>query len=288
LKQALADFDAVLKLDPTSFEARLRRAETYRRLGQVEQANSDLAQLTKTKPSRPDEFLKRGLALEAEGHPDAAIADATKTIEQDKILAPAGYILRSTAYVRKDDLQAALKDINQAIELDPKNAEAFQYRFVVNNRLKRFPEALADTQKAIELSPTNPVFQLNRAYALAQTGDYGGARQAMDEAEKLGQKSAWFYNNLAWLLSTADDDKVRDGTKAEEAIKEALELLPNDPAILDTRAAVCAELGQFEEAVKWEKKYLGTKSLTAEQRKNGEARLNRYQQRQPYREAPGG
>jgi hypothetical protein len=70
-------------------------------------------------------------------------------------------------------------------------------------------------------------------------------------------------------------------------MKEALKLLPNDPRLLDTQAAVCAELGRFEDAVKWEKRCLAAKGLTAEQRKNGEARLNLYQKRQPYRQAPG-
>jgi hypothetical protein len=49
-----------------------------------------------------------------------------------------------------------------------------------------------------------------------------------------------------------------------------------------------AELGRFEEAVKWQKRYLGLKSLTTAQRKNGQDRLSLYQQRQAYRQKPGG
>ena len=64
--------------------------------------------------------------------------------------------------------------------------------------------------------------------------------------------------------------------------------MPNEPRIWDTQAAVCAELGRFEEAVKWQKRYLGLKSLTTEQRKNGQERLSLYQQRQAYRQKPGG
>ena len=83
------------------------------------------------------------------------------------------------------------------------------------------------------------------------------------------------------------DDKIRDGAKAAEAIKEAIELMPNEGRIWDTQAAVCAEQGQFDEAVKWEKRYLGLKLLTSEQRKDAQRRLEFYQKRQPYRQGPG-
>ncbi|MEO5717252.1 MAG: hypothetical protein ABIR29_01620, partial [Chthoniobacterales bacterium] len=106
-------------------------------------------------------------------------------------------------------------------------------------------------------------------------------------AEEYGQKSAWFYNNLAWLLSTAADGKVRNGPRADEAMKEALELMPNEPSLLDTEAAVCAELGRYEEAVQWETRFLASKSLTSEQRKRGEQRLRLYHGGQPYRQLPG-
>ena len=156
------------------------------------------------------------------------------------------------------------------------------------NRLKRFPEALEDTRKAIQLAPKNSGYRLNYAYYLSRAGDYEGARRELNQIEETADKSAWYYNNLAWLLATADDDKIRNGPEAEEAMKEALRLWPNEPRLWDTQAAVCAELSRFEEAIKWEKRYLAAKKLTAEQRKNGLERLNLYQKRQPYRQPPGG
>ena len=89
------------------------------------------------------------------------------------------------------------------------------------------PKAAADAKKAVDLMPGNSVLRLNYAYALARVGDYTGAQRELDAAQEHGQKSAWFYNNLAWLLATANDDKVRDGHRAEEAMKEALEMMPN-------------------------------------------------------------
>jgi hypothetical protein len=56
--------------------------------------------------------------------------------------------------------------------------------------------------------------------------------------------------------------------------------------VWDTQAAVSAELGHFEEAVKWQQRYLAAKKLTAEQRKKGRERLDFYQKRKAYRQQP--
>ena len=156
------------------------------------------------------------------------------------------------------------------------------------NRLKQFPQAIEDIKKAIQLAPKNSGYRLNYAYFLSRAGDYEGARRELDEIEQTADKSAWYYNNLAWLLATADDDKIRNGSQADEAVKEALRLLPDEPRLWDTQAAVCAELGHFEKAVEWEQRYLATKKLTAEQRKNGVERLNLYMKQKAYRQPPGG
>lgn len=208
-------------------------------------------------------------------------------MELDPKFAPSALMLTTMARSKKGDQEAALIDANRRVELDPTSAHALLARANVKSRLKRQDEALEDSRKAVELAPTDPIYHLNYAYFLSRSGDYAGARREMDEAARLGSRSAAFYNNLAWILATADDDKIRDGVKAEEAINEAMELLPNQGNILDTKAAVCAELGRFEEAVKWQKRYLSLKTLTSEQRKNGQHRLELYQKHQPFRQTPG-
>jgi tetratricopeptide (TPR) repeat protein len=285
--KALPDFDAALKVDPASFEARLRRADTYKQLGQPEKARADFKQLASSKPDRPDAYFKRAIALEGDGQFDAAIADAAKAMELEPKLAWGSLLIMASAKLKKGELDGALGDASRAIDLDGTSTAALQIRAGVKHRLKRFDEALEDCRKAMELAPADPTHRLNYAYALSRVGDYAGAKRELEEAERAGTRSAWFYNNLAWLLSTADDDKIRDGAKAEEAIKEAIELMPKEGRIWDTQAAVCAERGRFEEAVKWQKRYLTLKTLTSEQRKDGQRRLEFYQKRQPYRQGPG-
>jgi len=53
--------------------------------------------------------------------------------------------------------------------------------------------------------------------------------------------------------------------------------------MLDTLAAACAEMGDFDKAVEWQDK-ANRLFVNADDRKKGEDRLYLYQHRKPYRE----
>ena len=54
-------------------------------------------------------------------------------------------------------------------------------------------------------------------------------------------------NNLAWLLATAADDRVRDGTTAVKLAQQACDATSRQvPRILGTLAAAHAECGDFD------------------------------------------
>ena len=48
----------------------------------------------------------------------------------------------------------AIKDYNQAIELDPKHANAYYNRGIAKALLKQYDEAIKDYNQAIELNPS--------------------------------------------------------------------------------------------------------------------------------------
>lgn len=69
------------------------------------------------------------------------------------------------------------------------------------------------------------------------------------------QNFPWGYNNLAWLLATCSDEKIRNGPVAVKAAKRACDLSDwRCYGILDTLAAALAEDDQFDEAAATMKK----------------------------------
>ena len=115
-------------------------------------------------------------------------------------------------------------------------------------------------------------------------GQFQEARQSIDEAVKAGPQSAGASSSLAWLLATHWADPIRDGKTAIELARKACELKDwKNPDFLDTLAAAYAEAGQFDDAVKWEKKALeDPKAFNAAGLEQVKQRLKLYEARKPY------
>jgi tetratricopeptide (TPR) repeat protein len=85
------------------------------------------------------------------------------------------------------------------------------------------------------------------------------------------------------LLVTAFGDRTH-GKKAVESATRACEMADwKDAAILDTLAAACAEAGDFDSAIKWEKRALELLAKDDEQnRTDFNARLKMFEAKKPH------
>jgi protein O-mannosyl-transferase len=91
---------------------------------------------------------------------------------------------------------------------------------------------------------------VRRGTLLHQTGD---VRQAINIFQKIisfQPRHAEALNNLAWLLATAADENLRDGSQAVRYAEQSCSLTKyKEPVNLCTLAAAYAEAGRFPEAV---------------------------------------
>jgi TPR repeat protein len=102
-------------------------------------------------------------------------------------------------------------------------------------------------------------------------------RQAAAGGDLVSLKAA------AWLLSTSDDARLRDGVAAVELAEKAAGTTKHkDPMILDTLAAAYAEANQFDKAVATQKEAIAASKRDSE-REELEVRLKLYQDKKPYR-----
>ena len=152
-------------------------------------------------------------------------------------------------------------------------------------------EAIEHAREARRLAGSDPSFRwdfsitwLYLATAQMGAGQLKEARQSMEEAIKAGPQPAGACSSLAWLLATCWEDSIRDGKKAIGLATRACELSEwKNPDFLDTLAAAYAEAGQFDDAVKWQKKALEhPEAFDAAEFEQAKQRLKLYEARQPY------
>jgi tetratricopeptide (TPR) repeat protein len=180
---------------------------------------------------------------------DAALADATESIRLEPLYAGT-YATRGSAWFGKKEYAKAMADLNRAIEIDQYLVDAYFRRGGVLKAMREYNKAILDCEKAVRLSPSH-------------------------------NESHWL---LAWILATCPDAKLRDGKKAVMLATKACELSKwRDFYDLHCLAAAYAETGEFDSAVKWQRR-ADSLNAKAEDKSKGIDRIKLYREGKPYHE----
>ncbi|MBX9624874.1 MAG: hypothetical protein K2X82_13800 [Gemmataceae bacterium] len=146
--------------------------------------------------------------------------------------------------------------------------------------------AVEDMTAVVGLRPV-PGAYVARGHYQSGRGEYAAAAADLAEALRLNPNDTGALNNLAWLLATCPDPKLRDGKRAVELAARVVAASDGKVAgHVDTLAAAHAEAGDFAEAVKHEKRALADPGYELTSGKAARARLALYEAGKPYREGP--
>jgi tetratricopeptide (TPR) repeat protein len=138
----------------------------------------------------------------------------------------------------------------RAVELDPNLAEAWNY--LGNTYLaKGLPDQATDCyRQAVKLDPVFIYYSIALATLLNQSGGFAEEIAVYQASIKHTPNSSLICNNLAWLLATCPDAKLRDGPQAVSLSEHACAMSENkDPVFIGTQAAANAEAGRFFSAI---------------------------------------
>lgn len=241
-------FTTIIESKPTA-EAYHHRGLVYLHFGKTDQALADFEKSISLGNKTPAIYINRGNALQKQGELTRAVADFTEAIKLNPELGRA-YDNRSAALAELEQYPESLADSNMAIKLDPGYPEAYNNRGVTLTHLKQYPKALADFEKALELFPKYADAIANRAIAKNESGDAAGAIADYELALKLIPDSPSFENELAWILATSPNAKVRDPKRAVELAEKSTKAVERGEArFVDCLAAAYAAAGRFDDAV---------------------------------------
>ncbi|MDJ0554731.1 MAG: tetratricopeptide repeat protein [Microcoleaceae cyanobacterium MO_207.B10] len=85
----------------------------------------------------------------------------------------------------QQNYKAALAEFNQALEIEPGNADAYIYRGDVKEKLEDNHGAIADYNQAINIDATHPKAYYRRGNVLRKVGDNWGAIADYNQAIRL-------------------------------------------------------------------------------------------------------
>ncbi len=174
----------------------------------------------------------------------------------------------------------------EALRLNPEHADAHNNLGVDLAKQGNDEAAAAHFTEALSLNPGFIGARNNLALLRYRQGRADLAAALYTEALRLDPANAAAHNTLAAIMATWPEAKYRDGKRAVESATRACELTEwKVPECLSTLAAAYAEAGDFAAAVKWQ---LSAIELPRDQQRKDDyrSRLELYQARKPYREAP--
>jgi tetratricopeptide (TPR) repeat protein len=180
---AIADFDTAIRLDPNDAKAYIDRGAAYRASGQLDRAIADFDTAIRRDPKAAAAYTGRGLARRAKGELDQAIADYDEAIKID----PQGrfvHLDRGAAYQAKGDLDRAIVDYDEEIRLGPVT-RAYELRAGAYRQKGDLDRAIADAGEAIRRNPDDAVALRERALVRQAKGDAAGAAADLDAARRL-------------------------------------------------------------------------------------------------------
>src|SRR5262249_6175665 len=153
---------------------------------------------------------------------DAAISACTAAITSKKHqgaeLATA-HVVRGNAYFSKGDYDAAIRDYDEAIRLNPKNAVAFYNRGNVYNSAAQYDAAISNFDEAIRIRPDYANAFNNRCSAYNAKGEYDLAIRDCSQALQLDPKKANAFVGLGNAYN-----RKHDYDAAMKAYDEAIQL----------------------------------------------------------------
>jgi tetratricopeptide (TPR) repeat protein len=155
----------------------------HQRLKQPDRALEDYDTAVKIQPDAPLVLTNRAWIYLTRNQYDAAIVDLNKAIE---LFPPAqaarSYYYRGFCYLKLMDNTRAMSDLNESLRLDPNAADPYLYRGEIERRQKLYDAALRDVDEHIKRAPRDSRGFIARSDILQATGRIQEALAAVENA----------------------------------------------------------------------------------------------------------
>jgi tetratricopeptide (TPR) repeat protein len=250
-EQAVEYFSGLLRKNPANEGMRAKLATVRGERGELDLALMEWTELVRQQPKKATYWNNRGVIYSRMKKHALAVADYSEAIRLDH--SPNYLMNRAQAYQLLKQMDKMMADCDEIIRLRPDWEAPYHRRGLGRLALKEYAKAKEDFTVAV-----------------AKCTD------RLIEAD--------MRDKFARLLATHPDAEFRDGKLAVELARKACELCRWDRMnIVETLAAAYAETGDFEQAVRYQKKVLADPDYARRAGALPQKRLDLYLKKMPYR-----
>ncbi len=174
----------------------------------------------------------------------ASPAPSTHTIVPDPSQHAGTFKIAAGHFLKAKRYAEALAAFERAIQLDAKDATVHNGKGLALTELKRHAEALAAFERAVQLDPNFANACINLGLTLYNLNRYGEALTACDRAIRLESSNATFYNLKGLALAGLGRNQ-----EALAAYEQTVQLNPNLAIAYSNKGLALSNLKRYEEAL---------------------------------------
>ncbi|MEE9606407.1 MAG: tetratricopeptide repeat protein [Myxococcota bacterium] len=254
--EAEAAFERAVRTNARSAEPRVGLGDLRLEQERFEDAIDEFRRALGLDPDHAHARTHLGLALLGAGRFREARPEFERALElyaKSGLLRPRGAVCHfglARVFAERDQSSDVIAHYEQGLALDPGNGAAHLELGLVLVDRGRGREARAHLERAVALGQTSPDLHAGLGVLSEREGRFPEAIRSYGMALQLRPGWPSTSNNLAWILATCEEQRLRRPEQAVALAEEAASQTGREPAVLDTLAAAYASAGRFDDAVR--------------------------------------
>ena len=245
-REALSEFQNVVKLDPRDDEAQFELALLHLKMGKADDlvlAHQALLKVVRLNPSRTDAHLELARLSLIDEQP------AKARLHADAILAlqpthPDGHLIRGQSLIREGSVQEGIAELHQAIQGDPGHMGSYLELAGTHAKQHHLSAAESVLRDALEVDPRSVEARLALGDVLEAEGHVIEAAEEFRRGLDVERNNGSLYLKLAVL-----SQKQKRSGEAEAIYHQWIDVAPTDVRAHVALAQLYGMTGRAKEAV---------------------------------------
>ncbi len=228
------EFQEAIRQDPKYSEAYAGLGLTRLAQGNVGDAVSHFQEAIRLNSGNSTAHYGLGVAYLKQNMPDNAIKELNTALYQFRNSAPVRLAM-GDAYQMQGNTVAAVREYQESIRIKPENVAAYLHIADIREARGDIEHSIAELRAGLELMPDNPELRLRIGDESLRVDKIGDAIKAYESVLAVAPQSTRAVNGLtrAYYLKAQKETTGafvadNDFEKAEDSIKKAISLRPND------------------------------------------------------------